>query len=433
MDGAKRNRTCADAIVVALAVLLLPRLAPAVSAAVNGHVQYETFGYPDPDTADHRWENFFAAVLRGRGEFTSTLTWQAEGRAVADDAGFTAGAYSPRNESRQRPFLSLVSGALDYRPIPDLRLSVGKQIVSWSIFDELQPANVMMPRDESDAFRRVEQGVNGVSVYYGSGRLFAELVVVPLAFTPSRLPQGRWNIIQEPDVIQVKDQPPVQLDETQAGARIGARIGQLDATLIGYVGRDTAAVFLPGQLILIGIENGIPIFKAQIIDAYARLRVGGLTASYPFGDRVIARTEAVYFNSPDPYHDDFLHTAGGVEYALDDWRVVLSYLRDDTTVSAPQEVTNKGERRFFQSFMFGELRYDAGGALRARLRGGYDFNGEFMLLQPEVSYRVWRTLRVALLGEVIDASLSSYTNNKISYFETITHEDRLGTRIDYDF
>ena len=54
----------------------------------------------------------------------------------------------------------------------------------------------MTPRDESDVFRRVELGIPGVSVHYGSGASFAELVVVPLAFTPSRLPQGRWNIDQ---------------------------------------------------------------------------------------------------------------------------------------------------------------------------------------------------------------------------------------------
>jgi hypothetical protein len=418
------------------AVLVLLRSAAAVAAppVLNGHVQYETFGYPDAETTGPRWENFFAATLRGSGEVTSALTWQFEGRIVADDVNFTAGAYSLRNATRRRPYLSLISGVLDYRPSPDLRISVGKQIVNWSIFDELQPANLMTPRDESDVFRRVELGVPGVSVHYGSGGAFAELMVVPLAFTPSRLPQGRWDIIPDnPNVVHRQDLPPVRLNETQAGARVGVHVGSLEASMVGYVGRDAAAVFVPGPLIFIGIVNGFPKFKAQIIDRYPTRRAGGVTASYPLGDRLLLRTEAVYYNSPDRFSDDFLHSVGGLEYALDEWRLVVNYLRDDQTVAAPQRVSNKGERRFFQSFIFGEARYDAGGRLRGRLRGGYDANGEFVLLEPEVAYRLWRTLWVAVLGEVINANRSSYTNNRVSYFESIRHEDRLGTRIEYDF
>jgi len=82
---------------------------------------------------------------------------------------------------------------------------------------------------------------------------------------------------------------------------------------------------------------------------------------------------------------------------------------------------------------FGELRYDAGGRLQGRVRGGYDTNGEFWLLQPEISYRLWRGLRVALLGEVIDAKRGGYENNPTSYFDSVRHEDRLGTRLEYHF
>lgn len=420
------------AAVLGSLVLFCGRATTAAPVTLNGHVQYETFGYPDPDARGSRWENFFAATLRGSGQIASTLTWQFEGRAVADDVEFTAGGYSLRNATVQRPYLSLISGALDYRPSPDLRITVGKQVVNWSIFDELQPANLMTTRDESDIFRRIEQGVPAVAVHYG-GSTFGELVVVPLAFTPSRLPQGRWDIISDDNLVERQILPPVRLDETQAGARVGTHFGSLEASIVGYVGRDPEAIFVPGPLIFVGIVNGKPKFKAQILDEYAQLRAGGVTGSYPIGDRWLIRTEAVYYNSPDPTYDDFLHSVAGVEYALDDWRIVVNYLRDDQIVNAPEEVTNKGERRFFESFIFGEVRYDAGGRWRGRLRGGYDATGEFSLIEPELSYRVWQTLRVTLLGEVIDASRSSYEHNKISYFNSISHEDRLGTRIEYDF
>ncbi len=75
-----------------LFALLSVHAAVAAPPTLNGAVQYETFGYTDPDTLGSRWENFFAATLRGHGQLSSTLTWDFEGRAVADDANFTAGA-----------------------------------------------------------------------------------------------------------------------------------------------------------------------------------------------------------------------------------------------------------------------------------------------------------------------------------------------------
>ena len=440
-DGDGRVSRTAVSLALGTVLVLLTRAA-AVGAppVVNGHVQYETFGYPDPETNGPRWENFFAGTVRGNGQLLSTLSWQFEGRAVADDVGFTAGAYSLRNATRRRPYLSLITGLLDYRPAADLRISAGKQIANWSIFDELQPANLMTSRDESDGFRRVEQGVDAIAAHYRMGDAFAELVVVPLAFTPSRLPQERWNItntfpiLPGLSLVEPQDLPPVRLNETQAGARVGAQAGALEATLVGYVGRDTEAIFIPGAILFL---NGRP-HQLQITSHYPRMRAGGVTASLPVGDRLLLRTEAVYYNSPDRNRDDFLHSVVGAEYALDDWRIVVNYLRDDQTIPAPEsvtsgKVTNKGERRFFKSFVFGEVRYDAGGRLRGRLRGGYDATGEFLLLQPEVSYRLWGRLWVALLGEVIDTDRKAYEDNKISYFDSIRHEDRLGTRIEYDF
>jgi hypothetical protein len=395
--------------------------AHAAQPVLNGQVQYETFGYPDPDAQSPRWENFFAAVVRGRGGAGPTLTYQFEGRAVADDVGFTAGAYSLRNATRRRPYLSLISAVLDYRPLAGLSVSVGKQIVDWSGIDEIQPANLMTPRDESDIFRRVKLGIPAVSARYDVGRMFAELAVVPLAFTPSRLPQGRWNIIGG-GVEELQDLPPVRLNETQAGARAGVRLGALEASLIGYVGRDTCAIFVP-NLVYVG---GDQIFKLQIIDHYPHMRAGGVTGSYAVGERTLLRLESVYFNSPDRDREDFLQTVGGAEVDLDDWRLVFNYLHYDMTVPAPQEVTDKGERSFFHSFLFGELRYDAGGKLLGRLRGGYDVTEDFLLLQPEVSYGLWGGLRVALVGDVIDA-------HRRSYFDSIRHEDRLGTRLEYHY
>jgi hypothetical protein len=151
-----------------------------------------------------------------------------------------------------------------------------------------------------------------------------------------------------------------------------------------------------------------------------------VTLSYPLEEGLLLRTEAVYSNSPDPDRDDFLESVAGLEYVWREMRLVLNYLREDRTILAPGQVLNKGERRFFRSFVFGEIRYEPDGRLLARVRGGYDLTEEFLIVQPEISYRLWRGLRVALAADVFDA-------HRPSYFDQIRNEDRVGTRFEYLF
>ena len=77
----------------------------------------------------------------------------------------------------------------------------------------------------------------------------------------------------------------MRLDETQAGARIGTRLGPVEANLIGYVGRDTEAIFVPGPLIFLGIENGAPKFLAQIISENPQMRAAGNPQTVTFAGR----------------------------------------------------------------------------------------------------------------------------------------------------
>lgn len=90
---------------------------------------------------------------------------------------------------------------------------------------------------------------------------------------------------------------------------------------------------------------------------------------------------------------------------------------------------SQGERRFYPSFLFGEGSWDAGGRFRARLRAGYDFQDEFVLVEPEVSVRVWRELRVGLVAHLIHDEGS----RGFDYFDLIRHEDRIGLRTQYFF
>lgn len=420
-SGTWRKVASGAVLVAAQLALLLPT--PAESRLslpeIHGHLRYEGFGYPDPDHVDQSWEDFFELVTRGRGTLAAPLTYSFETLLVADDVGFTAGGFSLRNEEQRRPYFSLVSAALVYRALPGLRLSAGKKMLKWSIMDGIQPANLMVPSDQSDIFRRVDQGLYSLTVRGQHNSSYVELAVVPFLFTPVRLPQGRWNIITG-DVEQRQDLPSVTFDETQAGLRLGSQIGDLEFTLFGYVGRDWAAVFLP-NLIFVGGEDPLQL---EIISRYPRLRSGGLNASHSLGESALVRVETVYFSSPDNYRENFFLTAFGAEYLWGDWLITGSYTRFDRTAQASEEVTDKGERGFFRSFLAGDVSYDRGGRWKGQASVGYDTTGEFLLVQAEVSASVWRDLRAAINGQLIDAWGEGY-------FDRIRHEDRLGLQLTY--
>jgi hypothetical protein len=160
---------------------------------------------------------------------------------------------------------------------------------------------------------------------------------------------------------------------------------------------------------------------------HPRTRAGGFTASYPLGASWLLRSEVLYYSSPDRERDEFFqHVPLGIEYSQGDLRVVLNYLRFDRT-SRGTGAASQGERRFYPSFLFGETIWDTGRRFRARVRAGYDFQDQFALIEPDVSYRVWRDLRIGLVTAVILADSGS----RFGYFDLIRHEDRLGLRLQY--
>lgn len=412
----------AAALAIGFAVALLFRATEAMALdapQTSAVLRYESFIYPDADGPGDHWENFLDTRVRGVGRLGSSLTYQFEARAVADDANYTAGVFDLGADGRRRPYFSLISAVLAYQASPTTRLSVGRLPLSWSGFDVMQPLNLLRTPDESDVFRQVDYGVYGFSVDYTLESMFAALVVVPFAFTPTRLPQGRWQLIRDVDARE-RDTPPVRFEETQAALRVGLNLRRLEAALVGYVGRDSMPYFVP-NLIYVG---GDQIFLLEMIERYARLRAVGVTASHPVGENGLVRAESVFFGSPESDRDDFVHSVVGFEYALAEWRFVINYLRDDTTNEASEEVTDDGQRRFFSSFVFGEVRFDAGTEWFMSLRGGYDLERDFWVVQPEVSRRILDAFYVILGADIIAAQ-------QPSYFYSIRREDRLGLRLEY--
>jgi hypothetical protein len=191
MRGAAHS---AVAVVALLGALFSAPTASALDYALAGHLQWESFAYPDGAGDTDDWENFFELETRFRTRLTSQLTFRFESRLVADDSQFTSGFYSVRNDQTRRPYLSIVSGALDYRPAEWIRLSAGKILGNWSIIDEIEPANLLSARDETDIFRRSDLGVYGLAAHFEHDIAYVDLMVVG-GGTSSR-PTGKTSVVK---------------------------------------------------------------------------------------------------------------------------------------------------------------------------------------------------------------------------------------------
>jgi len=406
--------TFAQAVLASLARSACPIEPPAWRASAR----YEVFGYPDSERLGSDVESFFSTRLHAEQSITPEVYVQAEARVVADEASYTAGAYSWRNAGRRRPYLSINLAQLDYAVSDELRLSAGLQRPHWSVMDLLTPANLVAARDQSDPFRATDVGVPSVSLHYETEPVAVDFIVVPMVFTVSRLPQGRWSIVPT-SVQQSQSVPPVRVDETQAGLRVGGRFGQLEAALLAYVGRDAAPIFVPNVIFL-----DFGQLAVELVAEYPRLASGGTTMTMPILERGMMRFESVYLGSTQRNRADFLQTVGSFEYTYREARATLGYFRSDVVVGAAEEITSQGSRTFFQSFLFGQMAYDTGRKLKLELSGGYDTDEGFYLLAPSVSLRLWSQVKLTLGAQVIGAQ-------RLSYFQRVRHEDRIGTALEY--
>jgi len=409
-------------IVLAMTLVAASVVAPwacgrsqAATVTVDSSLLYRFYGYPDGNSRRGSTENFLYGNLRARGQLGQTAGYRIELDAYVDDAGFTAGVVDPLTEERRRPYLDVPEAVLDWTPSERARISIGRQFVNWSGIDEIQPANLMTPLDESDLFERTQLGAYAVTGHFETQAAAIDLAIVPAVFQLTRLPQGRWRFAPD-GVGQRTGRAGAGIEETQVGARIGRHFGDLELAVVGYIGRDMFPLFT------LDSSGPAPVAVAH----NPRTRAAGITASWAVGESWMLRSEIVYYGSPDSRRDDFFqYVPLGVEYTRGNWRGVLNYLRVDRTDTGVGAVS-QGEREFYPSFLFGEGHWDAGGDLRVRLRCGYDFDKHFAVVEPQVSYRVWRDLRFGIVAAVIFAD-----GAQSGYFDQIRHEDRIGLTLQY--
>jgi len=177
-------------------------------------------------------------VLKQRLHVADGLRWVAEGRILAEQIGHDTPEATPARARDLRDVESVVSELREgYGELTTGRFEVraGKQIVAWGRADELNPTDVITPKDYLLLLPE------GQSAYrYGVTALRADY-----ALTPSTRAIGIWVPIFSPSVIPIDVPEGVRLRERVPGFRledgsVGAKLdrsgGKLDASIAYYYG-----------------------------------------------------------------------------------------------------------------------------------------------------------------------------------------------------
>ncbi len=132
---------------------------------------------------------------------TKGIVFSLKGEAVAKESA--DGAIDRLSEEEKRWLFNAKEASVSFSDGP-VTLSVGKQVLDWSVTDTVSPSDLLSPFDLERPIDRERIGIFSVILKVGDEEKFSELVFVPKV-TPSRLPQGNWNLFPE-DVLVAKQE-----------------------------------------------------------------------------------------------------------------------------------------------------------------------------------------------------------------------------------
>jgi len=122
----------------------------------------------------------------------STVTALIEGDFLHDSESLSTGAVSSLNEDDNRWAVNLRQAWIEMRD-KGLSLRLGKQLFdNLSVTDTVSPGDVLNPWDWTSVTDSEKIGIPSVSLFFDKEDWFAQAVVVPV-FTPSKLPENRWQ------------------------------------------------------------------------------------------------------------------------------------------------------------------------------------------------------------------------------------------------
>jgi len=206
-------------------------------AGLSGTLALDYFS-SDHDIDD---TNHFGGVnltLKQRLQIADGVRWVAEGRFMAQQIGHddhdTIGSAARNVRYVDGVIAELREGYTEIDRGP-LALRLGKQIIAWGRADELNPTDVITPKDYllllpegTPAYR---YGVTALRADYSFDERTRAIGVWVPVFSPSRIP---FDV--PPGVHLEEDLPPITIENGSAGIKLDRSGGDVDASLSYFYG-----------------------------------------------------------------------------------------------------------------------------------------------------------------------------------------------------
>ncbi|MDZ7612103.1 MAG: hypothetical protein U5L10_05040 [Candidatus Moranbacteria bacterium] len=316
-----------------------------------------------------------------RSEKIPNLSLFLAGDFRLDNEGYASGVIDSFTEKERRWAANIREAHLEYF-YKNFTLKVGKQIFDWSVTDTVSPLDNLAARDWNLIPDWERVGIPAFSARYDGWTWSVQTVAAP-QFTPSKLPQGRW----EEDLPAGLTGKEVVVDEDrfQYAVKVNKIWQGFDMTLAYYDG----VSYNPHGQIDLGLTG--PELKMRYSDQ--KVVSGALVKEVPWG--IILKSEAGYYDQ-DKGDDFFQYVLGaqkefyGIYWPTDSLVLLLQYTNEAVASQASDSVVEVTDfRRVFKNSFLWNLSYDPGGSCpwKLELEGSYNLSDSDSFWRPKVVYQ----------------------------------------------
>ncbi|MFW5884952.1 MAG: hypothetical protein ACOCUF_01865 [Patescibacteria group bacterium] len=314
-------------------------------------------------------------------EKTPNLSLFLAGDFRIDNEDFATGAIDSLTEEEQRWAANIREAYLEYF-YQNLTFKVGNQIFDWSTTDTVSPMDNLSARDWTLIPDWERVGIPAFNTRYDGWTWSVQAVAVP-EFTPSKLPQGRWEE-NLPAGLAGKEEM-VNENRFQYAVKVNKIWQEFDMTLAYYdgVSYNPYGKINPG---LTGPELELRYSDQKVIS-------GALVREIPWG--IILKSEAGYYDQ-DKGDDFFQYVLGaqkefyGLFRATDSLVLLFQYTNEEVTSEASESVVEVTDfRRSFQNSFLWKADYEFGGGCpwKLELEGSYNLSDSDSFWRPKVVYQ----------------------------------------------
>lgn len=355
--------------------------------------------------------------------------------AAKDNLSFMAEGILRENLNYQGRSYSIAKEAYASFYLDSIDLTLGKQIISWGVSDEIKPMDYFRIGDYTDLLRKEEEGVLALRAIYYLPKANIDFVWAPL-FDAHRISydqENPWAGVPRQGVSFMVNndlKPARNIGSSQFGLRVGCQGEGIDYSFAYIYGIDRFPTII--RMKEIGYAGSWPLM--EILPLYRRIHLLGMDWNKSFSTWNL-KGEFVYVLTDDPHLEPYLKAViGGERYFSRLWR-------DIELFALIQLVMDKQwEEERSQSFLQNEIDYNHpfqyattlnldlkfSESYSLLIKGIVDMEGDGQIWQSELKWRLRDSL-------VIYAGADYIHGQKGTYFGFFRDNDRFLTGVRFSF